>query len=691
MYKLSQISHIFILLVFMLVSCSPRTSAPPTVMDVENSVRILPTETQAPTSVPSETPTEIATKPPLVNTDTPVPTPTDVLAFIGTPLPGPSEAIGTNNYTRLKRIGQWGRGSILGVGFTPDGKSFVAVSELGWTIYHMDALNQPPQWVAFDQPVLFDKFHFSRDGTMIKFIRSEYKGDKVYVKGYPYGEAQRKEIAKDWVMPDAVVDRNNITLKSPDGTKILKTGLAYGYNEATFSEETSFREMYDAQNTLLYKFKDDAPYVTYSDRNGPEGCDLSVFSPCGNALMAVATTPEKTLFSADGKTFTALYDTPSLYAGIMRAYSFVRIYDSSNGDLLGSLGGFTKPVQDFAYSPDGNLLVVGFVDGSVVLWDIKNAKSIFGTRHMNAPTWKVIYSQDSKYLLIQRAEEVEVRLKANGALLYRFDAVEFAVSPVRNLVALGDDEGNIQIRDLDTGQSVRNIKAHEDRIYSIAFSPDGLYLASSGQDCDIKLWDLETGKLLHYFEETAVDAYEIGMTSRIFSTYLEFVPEKNMLIGFGSWGTVVNWNVNSGATNYVIQSSALEYYNGMVTLKPHFPEFFDVDKVNNSFYINDNGFNLTTGESLGPYALPANLPEGCSPLGPVSNDGAIMFTRGYETREGKICILDAKSLSLVGEIYVMPESDTYIEWVDWLYLSPDGRQLSVTVGSGIVYVYQIVS
>lgn len=56
-----------------------------------------------------------------------------------------------------------------------------------------------------------------------------------------------------------------------------------------------------------------------------------------------------------------------------------------------------------------------------------------------------------------------------------------------------------------------------------------------------------------------------------------------MLIGFGSWGTVVNWNVNSGAKNYVIQSGALKYYNGMVTLKPHFPENFDVDTTNNFF------------------------------------------------------------------------------------------------------------
>lgn len=448
--------------------------------------------------------------------------------------------------------------------------------------------------------------------------------------------------------------------------------------------------MYNSSGDLLYVLEDDAPYVTYSDRNGPEGCDLSVFSMCGNALMDVATTPRKALFSSDSTTFAALYDPPSLYFGVMRAFSYIRIYDSANGNLIGALGGFTKPVQDFNYSSDGKLLIVGFVDGSLVLWDIQNAKSAYGTRHMNAPTWRLVYSQDSKYLMIQRAEEIEVRLTKNGSLVYRFGAVEFAVSPLNNLLALGDAQGNIQIRDLDTGKTVRNIKAHEARVYSIAFSHDGLYLASAGQDCDIKLWDLETGKLLHHFEETAVDAYDIGFSSRIFSTYLEFIPGTNILIGFGSWGTVVNWNVNSGASNYVIQSDALQYYNGMVTLKPHFPEFFDVDLENNRFYINENGFNLTTGESLGTFAVPVKLTKGCAPSGPITTDGTVMFTRGYDTREGNICILNAKNHDLLGEINVMPKSDTYIEWVDWLYLSPDGRQLIVTVGSGIVHVYQIV-
>lgn len=682
----------YILIIFTLftTSCASQATTTPTIVDVENAVNIFPTETKSPTITPSEVSTENVIEPTVIPTNIPSATPTDVFSIIGTPLPQKSENIGVDNYTRLKRVAQWGRGSIQAVGFTPDGESFIAISELGWSIYSMSAFDQPPIWVGFDEPILFDEFYFSNDGTKIQFIRLGYQSTYINIKSFPNGKVLENQNDTTWLKPDVTREYSNISIKSPDGSKTFKSSLTYEYNEVNFSEETTVRDMYDTNGNLIYSLKDDAPYVTYSDRNGPEGCDLSVFSPCGNALMAVATTPDKVLFSSDGNTFAALYDPPSLYFGVMKAFSYIRIYDSSNGDLIGAIGGFTKPVQDFDYSPDGELLVVGFVDGSITLWNIKSAETIFGARHMNAPAWKVVYSQDGKFLMIQRAGELEVRLTSNGALVSRYDAVEFAVSPIRNLLAIGDDDGNIYIREIDTGKGVMKIEAHDDSIYSIAFSADGLYIASSGKDCNIKLWDLESGELLHYFEETVVDAYEIDSPSRTFSTYLEFIPNKNMLIGFGSWGTVVNWNVDSGATNYVIQSNALEYYNGMITLKPHFPEYFDTDVANNIFYINENGFDLNTGQNLGLFQVPEKIPDGCSPVGPISHDGKLMFTRGYESREGKVCILDTKTFNLLNEIYVMPESDTYIEWVGWLYLSPNGQQLIVTVGSGIIYVYQIV-
>lgn len=691
MGRFNKIVQVCIGLALLVTACAPQAT-PPTIMDVEQAVQTVPTLAQRPASTAALL-SEDANSTPEVKSNAsvpPTPQPTDVLALIGTPLANRIETIGVENFTRLKRIGQWGRGSILGVAFTPNGSSFIAISELGWSIYNMNALDQPPQWVAFDEPAIFNKFTFSKDGTILKFIEDGYPSNRIFYRSFPSGTMQTDQVATDWLIPDGMNDYRGIQVASADGTRVFKGTLEYGFDEVNFTEEKAVRRMYDGNDQLLYDFRDPAPYVTYEDRNGPEGCDLSVFSPCGNALMALATSTTKALFSSDGRTMSALYEPTSLYSGLMRNYSYIRIYNSANGDLLGSLGGFSQPVQDFDYSPDGKLLVVGFVDGSIILWDIAAAKSIYGARHMNAPGWRYEYSHDGKYLLIQRAGELEVRLTTNGALVYRFGMADFAISPNKNWVALGSDTGTVQVRDLDSGEEVLNFKAHDARIYSLAFSPDGYYLASSGQDCNIKLWELATGKLLHYFEETAVDAYELGMTSRVFSTYLEFVPGQNMLIGFGSWGTVVNWNVNSGATNYVIQSSALEYYNGMITIKPHFPEFFDVDNDTSQFFINENSFNLATGENLGVYEPPKSLPNGCAPIGPLSADKNLLFTRGYgHDHAGEVCILDPQNFNLLGTIKVIA-NDEDDAWMDWLYMSPDGRQLIVTVGSGIIYVYQIV-
>lgn len=671
---------IYLLLVTALLtaSCTSQTPATPTLIDIENAVEVLPTEIKDPITVPSETPTEVQKEVLVISTNTPVPTSTDLPAIIGTPLPEKSDVITASNYASLKKVGQWGRGSIEGVAFSPDGKSFIAASGLGWSIYNRDNLEQPPQWVGFNEPILFSGIKFSMDGKIVRL--DPIHDEKVWLKRFPSGETPDSVSGTIWREQKGTSDYSALTVQSPDGTKVFKSRVEFGYFEDIFSEEKTIREMFDANNNLLYSFRDDIPYVTYSDRNGPEGCDLSVFSPCGNALMSLATAPVKVLFSDDGKTLSILYSIHG-YGWGSREFSYIRIYDSANGDLIGAVGGFTKPVQDFDYAPDGKYLLVGFVDGSLSLWDISNNSSAFGARHMNSPINRIEYSPDSKYLFIQRGDELEVRLTENGSLVSRYNAAQFAISSFRSVLALGDDEGNIQIRDIDSGKGIRSIKAHEDMIYSLAFSEDGLYLASSGRDCNIKLWDMETGKLLHYFEETVVDAYDIEAPSRIFSTYLEFVPKKNMLIGFGSWGTVVNWNVNSGATNYLIQSNALTYYNGMMTLKPHFPEYFSVDETNNKFYINEVGFDLSTGSESGTYQPPSNPPNGCAPVGPQSLDKQLLFTIGYDAHLGQICILNALTMELLSTF------DT--PWGGWPYLSPDGKQLIVTAGGSTVYVYQI--
>jgi hypothetical protein len=66
-----------------------------------------------------------------------------------------------------------------------------------------------------------------------------------------------------------------------------------------------------------------------------------------------------------------------------------------------------------------------------------------------------------------------------------------------------------------------------------------------------------------------------------------------------------------------------------------------------------------------------------------------MFTKGYDTHEGEICILDTNDQHLVQTMEVTSKIASNYDPISWMYLSPDGKQLLVSLYSGILQVYQI--
>ena len=70
-----------------------------------------------------------------------------------------------------------------------------------------------------------------------------------------------------------------------------------------------------------------------------------------------------------------------------------------------------------------------------------------------------------------------------------------AMSPTQNILASGGEDAQVILRNLNTGKTT-TLLGHSKRIPKIIFSPNGHTLASSSMDGTIRLWNVQTGTLL---------------------------------------------------------------------------------------------------------------------------------------------------------------------------------------------------
>ncbi|MGQ9838133.1 MAG: protein kinase domain-containing protein [Cyanobacteriota bacterium] len=82
------------------------------------------------------------------------------------------------------------------------------------------------------------------------------------------------------------------------------------------------------------------------------------------------------------------------------------------------------------------------------------------------------------------ALELQATLEGSAAV------TALAISPDGNLLASGEDDGLVKLWDLRTGERLQTLVGHTGSIETLAISPDGIFLVSAGADRTVRVWDL---------------------------------------------------------------------------------------------------------------------------------------------------------------------------------------------------------
>jgi WD40 repeat protein len=198
----------------------------------------------------------------------------------------------------------------------------------------------------------------------------------------------------------------------------------------------------------------------------------------------------------------------------------VRLWQVNTGHCLHELAGHQGRIWSVAYSPDGRILASGSDDQTVRFWQVDREgepRCVQTLRGQTGAVRLVLFSPSGDYLATNSGD-CEVKLWEAKSLLTADESVgrrsagrtsEWVSGQCRAVISgdagrvfaiafslddqwifTGNEDGSVQIWEIQTGTCLKVLQGHQKPVQTIAIHPNGSLLASGSHDETVRLWDL---------------------------------------------------------------------------------------------------------------------------------------------------------------------------------------------------------
>ncbi len=221
-------------------------------------------------------------------------------------------------------------------------------------------------------------------------------------------------------------------------------------------------------------------------------------------ILAIALSPDRKRLAAGRGGAIHWYEVVTAEKGKSPAFQLKHLATSAAHE---------DAVQSLAFSPDGKRLASGGFR-SVRLWDPAAPEK--AQREISAPflgrQTALTFTTDGKRLLVADSVPSQIGRLHEIALdpekvktfdtAHRDSIFSITLSADGKRYATTSADKLIVVRDSGTHEIVKRLEGHTGYVLTAAFSPTGDRLASGGDDEEVKVWNLESGKKVGSFAST---------------------------------------------------------------------------------------------------------------------------------------------------------------------------------------------